>query len=144
MSNLNRTGKIAYIRYRGGAKGEEVLDDRAEGEPLAVIIGEGNVPKGIEKILYEMEVGERRECEIPCELGYGHYKPDGVQWYSRAMINRGYELKKGSVVTCTNQEDHSVLPGRVVDATKDMVQIDVNHPYAGKTLEYWIELVDLT
>lgn len=36
----------------------------------------------------------------------------------------------------------SVRP-MVVDSTKDNVKIDMNHPYAGKTLEYWVELVDV-
>ena len=34
-------------------------------------------------------------------------------------------------------------PASIVDATEDAVKIDLNHPYAGKTLEYWVELVGL-
>jgi FKBP-type peptidyl-prolyl cis-trans isomerase 2 len=143
MRDPERIGRIAFIRYKGGARGEKVLDDRSEGEPLAVVIGAGNIPRGIENILYELEVGESRQVEIPCELGYGEYNLNAVQWYPRAVIERGYDLKVGSVLTWTNPDDHSVIPASVVEETADNVRIDLNHPFAGKTLSYWVELVDL-
>ncbi|MDR3136462.1 MAG: FKBP-type peptidyl-prolyl cis-trans isomerase [Coriobacteriales bacterium] len=139
-----RIGKTAHIRYRGGAKGEDVLDDHSQGEPLAVIIGEGSVPKGIENLLYELEVGERREVEIAPEQGYGLPRTDGIQWYPRTLVYRGQELKVGDTLACANPQDNSVLPGRIVATTQDLVQVDVNHPYAGKTLVYWVELVKIT
>ena len=42
-----------------------------------------------------------------------------------------------------NMSDPDFNIGHVVDATEDAVKIDLNHPYAGKTLEYWVELVGL-
>lgn len=143
MRDLNRLGRIASIRYKGGVKGEEAIDDRSTGAPLRVILGERHVPKGIEDLLYEMEVGESRVVDIPCELGYGEYNPQGVQWYPRTFVDGGYKLETGSVLTWTSPEDFRRMPVRVIDATDDAVKIDFNHPFAGKTLEYWIELVDL-
>jgi FKBP-type peptidyl-prolyl cis-trans isomerase 2 len=144
MRDPERIGKLAHIRYIGGVKGEEALDDRSTGEPLSIIIGDGKVPRGIENLLYELEVGESRVIEIPCELGYGEHRSEGVQWYLRTMLANGENLRVGSVLTWTNPESHLTLPARVVCVTKDTVQIDQNHPFAGKTLEYWVELVDLT
>jgi FKBP-type peptidyl-prolyl cis-trans isomerase 2 len=137
-------GRVARILYKGGAKGEEALDDRSNGEPLRVVIGENAVPKGIEALLYELEVGESRSIEIPPEQGYGHPSPDGVQWYPRTMVKDGARLKVGDIIACANRYDRTdALPGRVIAATDDLVQIDVNHPFAGKTLSYWVKLVEL-
>jgi FKBP-type peptidyl-prolyl cis-trans isomerase 2 len=143
MKDPERIGKAAQIRYKGGVKGQEPIDDRSTGEPLSVIIGDGRIPRGIENLLYELEVGESRTIEIPCELGFGEHRPAGVQWYLRTMLANGENLKVGNVLTWTNPESHQTLPARVVDATKDTVKIDQNHPFAGQTLEYWVELVDL-
>jgi FKBP-type peptidyl-prolyl cis-trans isomerase 2 len=144
MANRHdRIGQTAYIRYKGGIKGERPLDDRSTGEPLAVVLGEGSVPKGIEALLYELEVGQSRRIEISPEQGYGHPKSEGIQWYPRILVHCGAELKVGDVIACTSKEDHSVLPGTVVATTPDLVQIDVNHPFAGKTLTYWVQLVKL-
>jgi FKBP-type peptidyl-prolyl cis-trans isomerase 2 len=143
MEHSERIGKAAHILYKGGIKGERMLDDRSTGEPLVVVIGEGRIPKGIEEVLYEMHIGEQRQIEVPCSLGFGEHKPEGLQWYPKSVIDHGYELKVGSVLSWTNPDDHSVLPARVVEETEDNIRIDLNHPFAGKTLEYWIELVDL-
>ncbi|MGV8084222.1 MAG: peptidylprolyl isomerase [Coriobacteriia bacterium] len=143
MKNQDRMGKIACIRYKGGAKDDDLVDDRSTGEPLAVVLGEHRVPKGIEDALFEMEIGEQRQVEIPSELGYGAYNSKEVQWYPRTLVDNGYLLKKGSVLVWTNPEDGRQRPARVIEATEDTVRIDLNHPFAGKDLEYWVELVDL-
>ena len=143
MRHTDRLGRFASIRYKGGVKGEEPVDDRSTGEPLRVLLGERQVPKGIEDALYEMEVGECRMLEIPCELGYGEYNKQGVQWHPRTLIPNGYKLEKGSVLTWTSPEDFRKMPVRVINATQDAVQFDFNHPFAGKTLEYWVQLIDL-
>lgn len=136
-------GKVACIRYKGGAKGDTMHEDCSTGEPLMVVIGGHRVPKGIEDVLFEMDIGEQRHLEIPSELGYGAYNPKEIQWYPRVLVDNGYALKKDSVLVWTNPEDHTQRPARVIDVTQDTVQIDLNHPLAGKALEYWIELVDL-
>ena len=49
----------------------------------------------------------------------------------------------GSVLVYTRPGDGFKLPARVVDETADGIKIDLNHPFAGKELKYWIKLVDL-
>jgi len=144
MSKKDRIGRTASFFYKGGIKGEEPIDDRSSGEPLCILLGENAVPRGIEQLLYELEIGEEREIEIAPELGFGHHKPDGIQWYPRSMVHNGANLKEGDVIACPNKDNRNdVLPGRVVATTADLVQLDVNHPFAGKTLTYWVKLVEL-
>lgn len=138
----DRAGKTAYIRYRGGVAGERPHDVRLD-EPLAVRIGGHRVCKGIERALEQMEVGESCTLLIPPEEGYGNADPKLVQWYPRSVLDHGYDMKKGSMVMWKSADGLAAKPAVIVDATEDTVQIDLNHPYAGKTLEYWVELVDL-
>lgn len=141
--DVDRVGRVASIRYVGGVAGEEPLDNHAEGEPLRVILGERRVPKGIEDALYEMEVGEIRTIEIPCELGYGLRDESRVQWYPRTMVDNGYKAHVGDVLRWSNPHDMSYAPVWVTAETEDTIQLDFNHPFAGKTLSYRVELVDL-
>lgn len=138
----NRNGKLAYIRYKGGILGERPVDDRMD-EPLAVRIGAGRVVKGIDDALQVLEVGESVTLVIPPEEGYGDANPKLVNWYPRSMIPHGYEIKKDTMIMWESADGLAKRPVMVVDATKDAVKIDMNHPYAGRTLEYWVELVDL-
>ncbi len=141
--SANRAGKIVSIRYKGGVKGEDPVDDHSTGEPLTVMLGDMRLPLGIEEAIADMVKGEKRTVEVPCEKGYGTYQEQLAQWYPRQLLDNGYELKKGDVLFWTNPEDQRKMPAWVTDETDDNVRIDFNHPFAGMTLEYWIELVDV-
>ena len=139
----DRTCRTAYIRYKGGVLGERAVDDRTQGNPLAVKIGYGRVVKGIDDALRKLEVGESCTLIIPPEEGYGEADPKLVKWYPRSIMPHGYEIKKDSMIMWESADGLAKRPVMVVDATEDTVRIDMNHPYAGKTLEYWVALVDL-
>ncbi len=143
MSEDDRSGKMAYIRYRGGVLGEKKYDDRTSGDPLAVRIGAHRVPKGVENALMALPVGESCTLIIPPEEGYGQADSKLVQWYPRSVLDHGYEMKLGAMIMWHSDNGLAARPAVIVDATEDAVKIDLNHPYAGKTLEYWVELVDL-
>jgi FKBP-type peptidyl-prolyl cis-trans isomerase 2 len=143
MRNPERIGRVAKIRYKGGVKGEEAVDDRSSGEPLEVVIGSGSMPRGIDEELFDMEIGESKIVEIPPERGFGVYNEKVVDWHLRAMIANGYDLVVGSRLAWNNAEEGISMPARVTEVTKDMVRIDLNHPFAGKTLVYELELVDI-
>ena len=144
MKDNSRFGEIVYLRYEGGILGEEPVDSRREGEPLRIILGGGHVIPGIENALCDMHVGEEREVVIPPEEAYGSYQEEGVQTYPRSAIRFGDELKKGDVMGWTNPASGSQIPVKVIDATENTVKVDFNHPFAGKTLKYWIKVVDKT
>ena len=74
MDRANKAGRTAYLRYKGGVLGEEPLDDRSTGDPLAVVIGTMQLPRGVEEAVVGMEVGEARSIEVPPERGYGAYQ----------------------------------------------------------------------
>lgn len=137
-----RIGKTAYIRYDGGVLGQRKVDHHMDA-PLAVKVGASRLPKGIDKALLDMEVGTSATIVIDPEDGYGKANPKLVKWYPRQMLDHGYEIKQGTMIMWQSADGLAKRPALVVDSTKDTVKIDMNHPYAGKTLEYWVELVDL-
>lgn len=138
----DNTGKTAYILYKGGIQGEEPVDIRMA-EPLAVRLGGHRLPKGVEEAVVQMQVGEERTVEVPPEKGYGASNPKLVKWYPRSVLDHGYEIKQGSMIMWESADGLAKKPAMVVDSTQDTVQIDMNHPYAGRMLEYWVKLVDL-
>ena len=54
MGEKARMGSVVGLYYRGGVKGEEPVDERVEGEPLVVMIGDMKLPRGIEQALVGM------------------------------------------------------------------------------------------
>ena len=143
MGKTVRMGSVVGIRYLGGIKGEEPVDERMSGDPLVVMVGDMKLPRGIEQALVGMEVGQKKTVEVPPDLGYGLYREELAQWYPRMMLDDGYSLETGDIVFWNNRQVGTKQPAFVTEATDDTVRIDFNHPFAGKTLEYRIELVEV-
>lgn len=140
-----RSGKTALVRYKGRALGGScaAIEDLSGSDPVKICIGVGQVPRGIDEALYDMEIGEQRTIAIPPEKGYGKHDPAGVRLYQRASFPNGDDLYEGYVGRWKNPLSGQFIPAVCTKATKDYVSIDFNHPLAGKRLEYWIELVDI-
>lgn len=143
MDRFGRIGKVALVHYCGGASGENPVDDCSTGEPERVVLGVGELPRGMDEAFLDMEVGETRTVVIPCERGFGEHDPNGVQTYSRTFAEGFENLRVGDVVFWTNPVSGRRIPVRVVEADDRMVTLDYNHPLAGKELTYQLELVGM-
>ena len=138
-----RRGRRALVYYRGGVQGEKIVDDNFLDQPAEILLGCGRVPPGIEEALLEMQPGEERIVTVPPEKGYGDHDPDKVQRYPRLFFENGYKLKVGDWLTWKHPVTQYRIPVRVIATTKDTVTLDFNHPFAGKSLEYRLKLVDI-
>ncbi|WP_018305197.1 FKBP-type peptidyl-prolyl cis-trans isomerase [Desulfitobacterium hafniense] len=138
-----RSGQCALVRFRGGPVGEEMVEDRSQGEPVRIIIGAGQVPPGVEDILNEMEIGSQGEYLIPSAKAYGAHDPEGVKTYPRWFVKGGERLEPGSIIAWEHPISRQSVPVKCIAATRDTVTIDFNHLLAGKDLCYWFELVAL-
>jgi len=136
-------GKTALVRWRGGELGGEIVDDCSTGEPERVDLGAGEVPRGIEEAIYDMEIGEWRDVVIPPEKGYGAHDPAGVVKYLRSFLADGDDLHVGDLVAWKHPVSQVMVPVRVVGETDHELTIDFNHAFAGKSLSYQLELVDV-
>ncbi|HWQ74656.1 MAG TPA: FKBP-type peptidyl-prolyl cis-trans isomerase [Syntrophomonas sp.] len=143
IDQADRRGRRAFVYYRGGAQGEEAFDDLSTGQPAEILIGCGQVPPGVDELLFEMKVGEERVVTLPPEKAFGLHDPAGVQSYARLSIEGGDKLQTGDWMTWVNPASRRRIPVRVIAATQDTVTLDFNHPLAGKNLEYWINLIKI-
>lgn len=143
MDQFDRRGRLALVYYRGGALGEETFDDFSTGPPAEILIGCGQVPPGVDELLLEMQAGEERVVTLAPEKAFGLHDPAGVQSYARLSIEGGDRLQTGDWLSWTNPASGSPIPVKVTASTPDTVTLDFNHPLSGKTLEYWIKMVDI-
>ena len=146
MRHREYRGKTALVYYRGGAAGEEIVEDHSpavQSEPERILLGSGEVPLGVSDVLYDMEVGEERRAVIPCDRAFGRHDPEGVQRYARMLVPGGDRLEAGVVFAWRHPVTGASVPVKCVEATKDAVVVDFNHLLAGKDLDYWFKLVDV-
>lgn len=119
-----------------------VLDGSRGGEPLSYIHGHGQLLPGLEQALQGRTAGERLRLQLPPELGYGPRDESRVLQLARAQLAHLPGLSVGLFCQLENARGEDCL-GRIIDLDADRVWVDTNHPFAGQTLDYDIEVIDV-
>ncbi len=129
--------RVLLVAYRGFVKGEEKpFEEVPEDRPLAVVVGAGELLKGVEKALEKMKEGEEKEIVVPPEEGYGKRDPEKIAVIPlREFKKRSIDPFPGLVVEVND------MRGRVLSVSGGRVQVDFNHELAGKTLVYRVKVL---
>lgn len=126
-------GDFIRINYSGKVKETGQEFDKAEDVP--VVVGEGFVISGIDEVLQKMEVGERRNVEIPPEKGFGKRNLDLIKLIPLSEFKKHNTTPyPGMIINADN------MRGRILSVSSGRVKVDFNHPLAGKNLVYDLEI----
>ncbi len=131
--------RVVRFHYTLSEADREVESSRA-GAPLAVLFGHGGLISGVEKALSGREAGERFEVEVPPEEGYGLRRSDLTQRVPKKRF-KGMPLRVGQTVMM--QTEHGPRPITIQKVGLSVVDVDLNHPLAGKTLRFDIEIIEV-
>lgn len=123
------------------ASGERIDSSRESGQPLAILAGHGALIAGVEKALEGKSAGDRFQLEVSPEEGYGLRDEGRLQRVPKKYFQDADKLKPGMVTLLRSQQGmHQVT---VVKVGGSVIDIDANHPLAGKTLHFDIEVVEV-
>jgi FKBP-type peptidyl-prolyl cis-trans isomerase SlyD len=129
------------IHYKVSNEGGEVLDSSDGDEPLAYIQGQGEIVPGLEQALLGKSAGDRVQITVEPKLGYGEYDEDKVQTVPRNAFEEEADIQPGMRFQAEG-EDGDVLV-TVTDVNAEEVTIDANHPLAGQTLNFDVQVVSV-
>jgi FKBP-type peptidyl-prolyl cis-trans isomerase SlyD len=118
-----------------------ILDQSAEGEPLVYTQGSGQIIPGLENQLSGLKKGDRKEVTVAPDQGYGMIDPNAYQTVAKTAFQNAPQLKVGDVVT--GQLGEHPFQATVSNIGAEDITLDFNHPLAGKTLRFSIEVVDI-
>ncbi len=130
--------KVVLFHYRlRDEAGVEIEDSRGRA-PLAILFGHGNIIRGLEQALAGRAAGDRFEVVVPPEQGYGARRADYTQRVPKKYFPASDHLRPGMAVTLAT--DHGPRTVTVLKVGSSVVDVDLNHPMAGKTLHFAIEI----
>lgn len=136
-------GNKVRVHYRGTLDdGTEFDNSHERGEPISVEVGSGQVIPGFDNALLGMQVGESKTVTIPPEEAYGPLLDQARTEVDRSLFPQDLQLSEGMPVPLATEEGHKLL-GRIIGLTEEVVTVDLNHPLAGQTLNFEIELVEV-
>jgi FKBP-type peptidyl-prolyl cis-trans isomerase 2 len=140
-----KNGDTVVIKYEGKLESGEVFDSSEKHDrPLEFTCGSGMVIPGFDEAVIGMEKGQKKEFEIPPEKAYGEVKEELKREVPKSSIPNpeGQEFKEGMVLMASGSEGQK-FPVKITGVRDDLIEIDLNHPLAGKKLIFSIELADV-
>lgn len=132
---------VASFNYTLTNDAGEVIDSSSGREPLTYLHGAGNIVPGLEKEMLGHQAGDSFDVVVAPQEGYGMPNPMMVQVVPRDAFQGVETLEVGMEFQAqTPQGPMSVAIAKIVG---DEVTVDGNHPLAGRTLHFAIEVIDV-
>ena len=117
-----------------------LVDSTADGGPMALVIGQGDLIEGLEQRLLGLQPGDKRRFEIPCAEAYGPARTDQVHILPRAQFPSTVTPEPGLVVGFETPGGDEV-PGVIRQVSEQEVEVDFCHPLAGHDLIFEVEIL---
>jgi len=139
MQQVKKGDKVS-VHYHGKLTDGSTFDSSEGREPLNFVAGEGQVIKGFDEAVLDMQPGDKKTVHIPVAEAYGHRNEDMVMEYpisdfpADMQPQIGMELQMGD-------DQGNVFPVVITEVNGDMVTLDANHPLAGQDLVFDLEVV---
>jgi peptidylprolyl isomerase len=136
-----KKGDIVFVHYTGTLDDGNEFDSSRGRDPLEFVMGGGMIIPGFEAAVEGKNTGNSVSVTIPPEKAYGEHSKEMVLVVPRSELPRHIDPEPGMWLQLeTEQGDLDVLISRVTDTE---VELDGNHPLAGETLHFAIDIVDV-
>jgi FKBP-type peptidyl-prolyl cis-trans isomerase SlyD len=136
-------GMVVSLRYRmWNAEDGELLDECEADEPLVYLHGASNVVPGLEAGLAGSSLGQHLELVLAPEEAFGVPDPEAVQILPRDEFPPEAQLEAGMAFGAFDEQEEEVVVF-LLEVTDEDVTVTANHPLAGLTLRYEVEVVGL-
>jgi len=133
--------KVVQMHYTLKNDAQEVLDTSEGKDPLTYLHAEGSIIPGLFKAITGKKVGEKVSVVVKPEEGYGGQDTSMVQKVPKEAFKGMDDLSVGIKVQA--ETDQGIQIATVTDIQEEEVTIDLNHPLAGETLHFDVEITDI-
>lgn len=134
-------GQVVSMHYTLHVDGE-MVDSSQGSEPLQFIQGMGHIIPGLEHELYEMQVGESKKVSVAPRDGYGEVDSAAFMDVPRDSFPAEIPLEVGTQLELKDKSGHPSM-ARIESVTDENVRLDMNHPLAGKQLDFDVTIAAL-
>lgn len=139
MNTIKKDSKVA-IHYTLLVEGQ-VADTSTGRGPLEYTQGAGQIIIGLEEALEGLKAGDKKSVDIEAKKAYGEVNPQAKRRLPKTAITNIESLKVGDIVGAS--ANGHTFRARISEITDNDVELDFNHPLAGKTLHFDVEIVSV-
>lgn len=132
---------VVSIHYTLKDDNGATVDSSIGKEPLSYLHGRKNIISGLENALTGKNVGDKLSVTIPPEEAYGNYDEALIQVLPREAFGGVEDIQVGMQFYSESPEGVQMITIKEVNG--DQITVDANHPLAGKTLHFDVEIMDV-
>lgn len=137
-------GNTVEVHYVGTFEdGTEFDSSHSRGETISFQVGSGQMISGFDSAVVGMSVGDTKDITLTPEDAYGPSNPEFVKTYPREAFPSEVQLSEGVSIAGQNELGQQMI-AKILKVEDDTVLLDFNHPMAGKTLNFNIEMVNIS
>jgi len=114
---------------------------KVNNKPAKIIMGDSSISPAFEAQIIGMQKAESREFTLEAKDAFGETNPDNIHYIDASKFSAEVPAKVGNIITFT--QPGGELPGMIKEVNGSSVTIDFNHPLAGQTITFVIDLVDI-
>ena len=133
--------RVVTLQYTLRDEQGTVVDSSSGRKPLTYLHGKGNIIPGLEAALAGRVAGDKLEVTVAPEKGYGPRDERLVQILPRTKFSGSGEVAPGMQVRANGPQGPRMMT--IVRVDRDFVTVDGNHPLAGRTLHFSVEVEDV-
>ena len=137
-----KDGDQVKVHYTGTLDDGTTFDSSRGRDPLAFVIGSGQMIPGFNDGVVGMAVGETKTISLTPDQAYGPRREEMIQPVAINQLPEGMTPTPGAMLQMTGPGGQP-MPVRIESVQGDSVIIDANHPLAGKTLTFEVELMQI-
>lgn len=141
MRNVEK-GNYVKVHYTGKYDSGEVFDSSSECQPLEIHVGSSEVIPGFENALLGMALNESKSFRLEPSEAYGDRNEELEQTFKRSDFPADFKPEIGQVLVLQDSQSGQ-FPAVVKSIEPESVVLDLNHPLAGKSLNFEIEVVEI-
>lgn len=120
----------------------EAVDQATAAEPLTYVHGYAQIVPGLERALEGLRAGEQREITVQAEEAFGEHEEAGVFEVDKADFPDAADVEVGDEFIAHGPDGEPVAL-RVIDVLPDGFRVDTNHPLAGQTVRFQVQISDV-
>ncbi|MBU3915650.1 peptidylprolyl isomerase [bacterium] len=142
MPQTVQIGNTVSVDYTGKLENGDIFDTSIGKESLTFKTGSGQMIPGFEAAVINMAIGESKTVSIPPSEGYGERDDDFFLSMPLADAPPNIKFHKGMMLDLADK-DGNPIPAEVIAIDEETVTLDINHPLAGETLIFEIDLLKI-
>jgi FKBP-type peptidyl-prolyl cis-trans isomerase 2 len=137
-----RNGDTVRLHYTGKLEDGEIFDSSRKRQPIEFVLGDGEVIPRIEEGVLGMEAGETKAIEVPAEEAFGPRREELVIEIGKGELPDHITPTMGQRLQM-RQPDGDHIDLVITEVNEETITLDANHPLAGRTLFFDLELLEI-